>query len=53
MADFLINDLLAKRPNILPQQLIEEIVAEVPDSNKVESIQKSLEYLIHQLQEIL
>ncbi len=53
IADFIINDLLAKKPNIQPQQLIEEIVAEVPDSKEADNIQKALEYLIHQLQETI
>ena len=43
MADYLINVLLAERPNIKPQQMIEAIVAEISDPNEAQIIQKSLE----------
>ena len=53
LADYLINKLLAERPNINPQQMIEAIVAEIPDPKESQNIQKSLEYLTHELTEIM
>ena len=47
IADYLINELIAKRPNIQPQQMIEAIVAEIPDPKEAQDIQKSLERLIN------
>lgn len=46
-ADYLINKLLAERPNIQPQQMIEAIVAEIPNAQEAQNIQKSLERLTH------
>ena len=47
VADYLINKLLAERPNIQPQQMTEAIVAEIPDSEESQNIQKSLDRLTH------
>ena len=48
-ADYLINKLLAERPNIHPRQMIEAIVAEIPDPkeslNTQKTLEKSLEHL--------
>ena len=51
MADYLINEVLAKRPNtdtIPPLHLIEAVIAEIPDFKEARNIQKSLERLTHQ-----
>ena len=53
IADFMINELLAKQPKIQPQQLIEAIVAEIPDPQEAQNIQKSLEPIIHQFKGML
>ncbi|MCG8367135.1 MAG: hypothetical protein MJA27_27840 [Pseudanabaenales cyanobacterium] len=53
IADYLINKLLAKRPNIQPQQMIEAIVAEIPDPKEARNIQKSLERFTHKLIETM
>ena len=47
IADYLLNELLSKRPNIGPQQMIEAIVAEIPDPKAAQNFQKSLERLTH------
>ncbi|MCG8365842.1 MAG: hypothetical protein MJA27_21225 [Pseudanabaenales cyanobacterium] len=44
-ADYLINKLLAERPNLQPQQMVEAIVAEISDPKESQNIQKSLEHL--------
>ena len=46
-ADYVINKLLAERPNINPQQMVEAIVAEIPNSKELKNIQQSLERLTH------
>ena len=48
MADYVVKELLANRPNMPPQQLIQEIVAEIADPEEAQRIQKSLERLTHQ-----
>ena len=53
LADYLINKLLAERPNINPQQMIEAIVAEIPDPKESQNIQNSLEYLTHDFTEMM
>ena len=46
-ADYLINKLLAERPNIQPQEMIEAIAAELPNPKESKNIQKNLERLAH------
>lgn len=53
IADYLINELLAKRPNIEPQQMIEAIVAEIPDPTAAQKVQASLERLIYKFTETM
>ena len=52
-ADYLLNKLLAERPTICPQQMIQAIIAEIPDPKKSQNIQKSLERLTHNFTEMM
>lgn len=41
-ADFLIEDVLAERPNLTPEQLVETLVAEIPDRRQAEEFRRDI-----------
>ena len=45
MASFLLEDILAQSPHLMPQQLIEVLVAEIPDHQRAQEFKNRLKII--------